>query len=330
MGPEAEVLLHTIETPWADRLMKRLLVLLQLSCALLFLLWAFREIGWEDLKRTLPAVSVAAGVTILSFRLFVYALLGLRLRTLLGGSIPTLLGVASSILCIGCNNILPARLGELCKIGYLRGKTACTAPVLLGAVAMERGMDVFCLLGLALSFGVSMLPVHPVWGLAGIWMLAIAGWIVLWKTDLVAACCRVILPRFLQHWVEEMLVFLGSIRRTGGLYGMAVLSISIWGCNFIHTELLVNMLFTLNLSIQQVGMLCVVLFGSSALFLIPGGYGLMEGAVTGLLLFWGVEKAQALTVALWGRLYYSLVPLVLSAAIVACSSSVSFRQPMHE
>ena len=310
--------------------MKRLLVLLQLACALLFLLWAFREVDWEDLKGTLPAVSVTAGIVILLFRLLVYTLLGLRLRVLSGGGIPALLGVVAAILCIGCNNILPARLGELCKIGYLRGKTSFTAPVLLGAVAVERGMDVFCLLGMALFFGVSMLPVHPVWGGAAIGMLAFAGWIVLWKTNLVRSCCRVVLPRFLQHWAEEMLVFLESIRRKRILSGVAALSIGIWSCNFIHVELLVNMLFSLDLSLQRVGMLCAVLFGSSALFLIPGGYGLMEGAVTGLLLFWGVDTTQALAVALWGRLYYSMLPLLLSAVFVTLSPSVSFRQTMHE
>ncbi len=310
--------------------MKRLLILLQLGCALLFLLWAFREVDWEDLKRTLPAVSVTAGIVILLFRLLVYTLLGLRLHVLSGGGIPALLGVASGILCIGCNNILPARLGELCKIGYLCGKTSFTAPVLLGAVAVERGMDVFCLLGLTLFFGVSMLPVHPFFLGGAIGMLALAGWIVFRKTNLVRACCRVILPRFLQHRAEEMFAFLESIGRKRILSRAAALSIGIWSCNFIHTELLVNMLFPLDISLKQVGMLCAVLFGSSALFLIPGGYGLMEGAVTGLLLFWGVDTTQALAVALWGRLYYSILPLVLSAVLVTLSPSGTFRQTTHE
>lgn len=43
----------------------------------------------------------------------------------------------------------PARLGEICKIGYLRSRAACGIPTLSGAVAIERGMDVFCLLGMA-------------------------------------------------------------------------------------------------------------------------------------------------------------------------------------
>ena len=89
------------------------------------------------------------------------------------------------------------------------------------------------------------------------------------------------------------------------------------------------MLFPLNLPLRETGLLCVVLFGSSALFLVPGGYGLMEGAVTALLLFWGVEKTQALAIALWGRLYYSLVPLTLSSVVVACSSKNTFRYTLQ-
>lgn len=55
----------------------------------------------------------------------------------------------------------------------------------------------------------------------------------------------------------------------------------------------------------------------------------MEGAVTALLLFWGVEKTQALAIALWGRLYYSLVPLTLSSVVVACSSKNTFRYTLQ-
>ena len=114
------------------------------------------------------------------------------------------------------------------------------------------------------------------------------------------------------------------------VFGRAgILSLCIWGCNFIHAELITNMLFPLNLPLRETGLLCVVLFGSSALFLVPGGYGLMEGAVTALLLFWGVEKTQALAIALWGRLYYSLVPLTLSSVVVACSSKNTFRYTLQ-
>lgn len=304
--------------------MKRVLMLVQFGCALLFIGWAVHEISWESLRATLPAVSLAGAGVLLFFRFVVYALLGLRLTVLLQGRIPAVRAAAAAIFCLGCNNILPARMGEICKIGYLRGDAAHSIPALLGTVAVERGLDVLCLLGLAVFFGSAMLPVHPAWTLLGMGAFMGIGWVVLWKTAILHACCRAF-PPFLRCWAEEMLDALAGIRTGGILPKAGILSLCIWGCNFIHAALLVNMLFPLGLSLHEVGILCVVLFGSSALFLIPGGYGLMEGAVTALLLYWGIETAYALAIALWGRLYYSLLPLALSSVIVVCSPSHAFR-----
>ena len=329
MGSASAFLFRAVQTAEPDQVMKRLLMLLQLGCALLFLLWAAHEINWEDLKVTLPAVSLFAVVLLVLFRLVIYVLLGWRLTVLLYGNITLLQGISSAILCIGCNNILPARLGEICKIGFLRSRAACGIPTLSGAVAIERGMDVFCLLGMAVFFGVAVLALPTVWVLLGMGLLLMIGWVLLWKTAFVRSCCRRTLPLFFQQWTEEILDSLVGMKKRKVFGRAGILSLCIWGCNFIHAELITNMLFPLNLPLRETGLLCVVLFGSSALFLVPGGYGLMEGAVTALLLFWGVEKTQALAIALWGRLYYSLVPLTLSSVVVACSSKNTFRYTLQ-
>lgn len=309
--------------------MKRVPVLLQFGCALLFIGWAAREIHWENLRATLPAVSMSGAGLLLFFRFVIYTLLGLRLAVLLQGQIPVARTTAAAILCIGCNNILPGRMGELCKIGYLRGGTTLTVPALLGTVTVERGMDVLCLLCLAVLFGSTSLAVHPAWTLLGMGGLIGMGWVLLWKTEFIRTCCRVV-PLFPRRWTEELADALAGLRAGRTLPKAGVLSLCIWACNFIHAGLLANVLFPLDLSPRETGILCVVLFGSSALFLIPGGYGLMEGAVTALLLYWGVEKTQALALALWGRLYYSLLPLALSSAIAVRFPSNTFPKAQRQ
>lgn len=71
MGSASAFLFRAVQTAEPDQVMKRLLMLLQLGCALLFLLWAAHEINWEDLKVTLPAVSLFAVVLLVLFRLVI-------------------------------------------------------------------------------------------------------------------------------------------------------------------------------------------------------------------------------------------------------------------
>ena len=88
-------------------------------------------------------------------------------------------------------------------------------------------------------------------------------------------------------------------------------------------------LMGLGLSWLEIGLLCVVIFFSSALLLAPGGVGVMEASVITVLCLLDVTMEQAVSTAVFARIFYSF-PSALGAVCVCLGTRRSFFASVQE
>lgn len=137
--------------------MKPVLFFIQASLVALCFWWLSRDVDWPVALEHCAKVNPTMLIVIFVQRFTPYAFLGLRLSTLFTGRVSPWTGFKASVLCVGCNAVLPARMGELVKIVWLRACGAISYSTLCGGVFLERLLDVSTLLCLALVFALPQL-----------------------------------------------------------------------------------------------------------------------------------------------------------------------------
>lgn len=247
-----------------------------------------------------------------------YAFLGLRLSTLFTGRVSPWTGFKASVLCVGCNAVLPARMGELVKIVWLRACGAISYSTLCGGVFLERLLDVSTLLCLALVFALPQLNKTVVLtlaaGVGGLWITLL---LLAHPRGFARRCLATMpLPTRVRGWALHLCAYLEKCVRSKIFFRALLGTALVWSMNYAHVALLANGLLDLHLTWDELGLLCVTLFFSSALMLAPGGVGLMEVAVVMVLSLMHVDKSLALSTALFARLFYSVPPLLGAAAVI--------------
>jgi hypothetical protein len=126
------------------------LALAGLAVSALFVWLTFRRVEWAAVRTELASLPVWAFGAALALKTLAFGCMAERSRVLLGPLHPP--GFAtlyrSHLLAFVGNNLLPLRAGEVLRIGYLAGRSGMPAAGCLSAVALERALDLLCLLGL--------------------------------------------------------------------------------------------------------------------------------------------------------------------------------------
>lgn len=303
--------------------MNRLIHCTQLILFVAICWWLAEFIPWAEALQQCALVSIPMLMCVLVQRYLPYVMLGGRLSKLLPHRLNTWSGFQVSVLCVGCNSILPARMGEIVKIIWLQRHTGKQYATVFGIVFLERLLDVTILLFLVGLFAIQYIRVWLVICMlicvVAFWMLTIllathqgiGERILQWK----------LLPPKLHPWLESLFTALHEIWAERLLFKAIGVTALVWAMNYIHVGLLANGLMHLQLSWEELGLLCSVLFFSSALLLVPGGIGTMEAAVLMVLQMFGVEAAMAAATALFARIFYTLPPLLGAVAVLIGSDN---------
>lgn len=205
----------------------------------------------------------------------------------------------SVVLCLGLNNILPAKLGELAKVFYLRKTCGIPTGQGLGIVFWERFSDLNAVLligavaALCLNQDLILLPLLVVVG--GIWAFLAVFWL----------CPELV--RKMVHWLpSDRLRKVGldaldnlragmNLRFFAALSGLTVLA---WISYSSFVLLFLWLVGKFSLTFLQ----CIVVFVISTLGMslpsTPGALGVYEAAIVLSLGWFGVGKEQALAAAL--------------------------------
>jgi glycosyltransferase 2 family protein len=284
--------------------------LLLLGAAATYAVWGIDLRGLLHSFQTYPLSSMlcAAWVSLLA-----YAILALRIRWMVTHAPPLRICLASVFLCLGANNLFPARAGELMKAIYLSRRLALPLPQTLGFIFWERLFDLTLLLSLG-AFALPGLDVKQSLMLSGSVILAVWGGLLLLRLypkvflklagKIPFARLTSFLERLYQHAVADITPrWLGKVALATGLVWLAyagINAVSLLG------------VARLPLSLEQVIAVCVIGALGVAVPASPGGLGMYEAAVVFALAWFGVPKAPALGIAFFMHAL-TLIPTSLAA-----------------
>ena len=281
-------------------------------CVGVLLLWL--AVLQVDMEGAASALSQARPLPMLVSIVMYWLAIGLRTvrwRTLLSGCVSLTLGQVGQCLIIGyaINNILPARLGELFRVDFVRRQYGVARSAALGSIVVERLADgiiviTLLVLGLVLSdlkSEHSALVTAAQMAAVGTGGLLIGLYLILKK--------RHWLPvRF--RWLSERLKILtGAITAVGWLQllQVAILSAAVWALEAFSVWLIIYA-FGVGLTFAE---LCLV-FGSAALSTLipsaPGYLGSLQAAFVlsfsalGMATLIGLLSATATQLLLFGSI----------------------------
>lgn len=294
----------------------RLFLLAQWAVSLAALAYALYGVDaatlWEAVQDyTLPGMLVAAVVMALD-----YACMGLRLRWLLPPGTGYGLSLQAVLLCVGYNNLLPAKAGDALKVLFLSRKLGCSVLQTGSVVLWERLLDVLsllCVAVLAYALGHTgqrlLLPFALLLAGAGMFFL-----LRHWSTWFHAAYARFFPGRLASLCSRLHSSLVDEVSLPWVVRGMAC-SLLIWTCYFASFWtvfcLVAEMDLTLLQALSVFAMTCLGMAVPSS----PGGLGVFEGAVVLGLSWCGVERSEALGAALFLHALH-FIPQVLAAVII--------------
>ena len=301
--------------------MKQAIYIFQGILVAAFLWWLSSRVAWDALLE--QSMKVPLDVLLLVFvqRYAPYMVLGMRLSVLIP-SVSMGQGFKASVLCVACNTLIPARMGELLKIFWLQGISTLKASFILSSIVVERLLDVSALLCLSLYFALSHLSSVVIVLLS---IVVVTAWVSLWFVITYESRVVAWMRRYMgQHgWAQRVIALcsllchaIRQVLQARVLCKSVLLTIFMWSMNYLHVYLLCNVLMELHLTWAQTGLICVALFFSSALLLAPGGVGAMETALVVSLELMGVNTMQAMSTALFARIFYSVPPLLGALGIL--------------
>ena len=229
------------------------------------------------------------------------------------------------------NCVVPAKLGDLYRAYLAKLWVGISWTRNVGTILAERLVDILVLSLLLPATG--FIVFHDRLGQVSMILalgsgLAVVGLIALLLMKTMSHRIRRLIPeRFVQKYVSFEEGTLHSFRR---LPAVLALTLLIW---FLEGGRLQLVFASLGLHISGVPLAPMLFFalGTAVLTTVPftpGGLGLVEGGILGLLIYLGIPKADAAAVVLVDRLlsYYSVA--VFGFVVYLLSKRSHFRHPV--
>jgi hypothetical protein len=298
---------------WAGRLLRLVLVAVCLG-------YAFWNVDPGTLLATLAGVDPLRVLLVTLFTALGYLALAVRLRLLSHQRLPLRTGLAASLVCLGVNNLLPAKLGEVAKALYLRQRGAMPLGEAAVIVGWERFFDLNVLVLMALAGAYPYL--HDTL-LVPVALALVAAWGVAWGvlrfgTPVRAAIARLPWARA-RAFLYDVHEHLDTRMVRGILVTCALLSALVWLLYAAGSWLVLAWVFDLGLTAGQVLVVFVVAASGMAVPSSPGALGVYEAAVVLALGWFGVAPEQALAAALVMHAIQYLPTTLLALAVLARS-----------
>ena len=289
------------------------------------LAFAFWKVDPARLGLALSGVSVTKLVLALAFSLSIYLTQGLRLRLLSGASLSLARGVAASILCMGINCLLPAKLGEAAKVLYLGRNGRLGTGTSLALVFWERfgDLNAMALLGLAalpfLGHGPEtfLLP-----GIVGLLWLAV--FLVRRRPAPITSLLGKIPMAMLRRPLLDALDRLCQSNGPRFYFELTLSTMLTVLASYTMTYALVAGVAGIPVTPQELLVVFVISSLGSAVPAAPAGLGVYEASMILSLGWFGAAPEQALTAALALRAVLH-IPAIMAALVLAARSGLRLR-----
>lgn len=261
----------------------------------------------------------AGGPLLLSLllSLLAYLALGVRLHFLMAERPGVRVATAASLVALGVNNLVPAKLGEVAKVLYLHRHVGGSMTRLLGLVFWERFADLNAVLLLGVVtlalLGMEMALTLPLLLVVGVWC-ALA--VLRGLPGVVKSVVAVLPGQPLRALVAQLAESIrGGLGATGAVRGLGAGTLALWF--FYAASTVVVLLHVAELDIGLAAALAV--FSVAALGMAvpaaPGGLGVFEAAMVASLGWFDVPRNDALAAALVAHML-QFVPTTLAGVAI--------------
>lgn len=302
---------------------RTLLTALQWCVSLGALAYALAGVDASALWHAVRGYAPAAMLAVLGVAALDYACMGCRLHDLLPRGVSYRRSLLAVILCVGYNNILPAKAGDAVKVVYLTKTTGHSLLTIGSVVLWERLLDVLALVCAALlAYALTdvehrlVLPVMSLAGGVGLFY-ALRRWSPFFHT----AYARFLPGRLASLCAQLHAEAIDNISVAWVARGFAW-SLLIWSCYFASFAVSLRLVADLALTFPQMLAVFAVTCLGMAVPSSPGGLGVFEGAMVLSLSWFGVERNEALGIALFVHAVH-FIPLAVAA--VALNGRGHFR-----
>ncbi len=288
----------------------------------IFLALALANVKFDQLQDAFTQADYRLVLFASCFTLAGYAFRTARWRQLLVPSQPVPLARLFPILVIGfaLNNLLPGRPGELLRAHALGKRENMSRILGFGTVVLERVADGITLIATLLIAFLAFrlfnleLPILAEWiALVAFVLFAVAQAAMLFLLKRESLALRVFkqftrsrsVPRGIAARLERMLgsfvLGLHSLHSTRDVVAIAVLSLAVWGCEFISYFVMLTAFHALPaLTLRPVAAAFMMVLINLGIMIpaAPGGLGPYEAAGVFALGAFGVNETSAASVAL--------------------------------
>lgn len=217
------------------------------------------------------------------------------------------------------NMILPAKMGEVSRLVYLRNVYGYPINYGVGAMVVERGADLFMVACfLAIGAGVATGNSALQWGAVAT-VSAMVGTVFAIKRDKGKNFMRWLgkLPfRFIRIYSRKIVRLI--VRDIGGdrIVQVLLYTTALRGVYFMTVGFFLNGVASLDLSVAQMFVVYLVSSIAFAIPLAPGGAGTFHAGMVMAMGWYGVGKEEALAIAIVFHLLLNLVPVSVALGIV--------------
>lgn len=275
-----------------------------------------RGLDYGALAAAFRTVAPAAVGAVLCVFVVDYVTMGVRLRFISGRRLTLLGAVNACALCNGLNVFLPARMGEVAKVMYLRRVGGIHAGSGTGMVFWERFSDlnmllVFTLVAAWLNGMLHVaLPVAVV--VVGVWGVLV---VLFFFPAARTLCLKILYFERLRLFVSETLGQLRSGFQGRFFVTLMLLTLLPWALHWAQHVLLLRWVSAIDLSLSQTLLVFAISAGGFAIPSSPGNVGVYEAVVVAGLALFGVTREEALVFALIAHMTFH-IPLAIYAAIL--------------
>jgi hypothetical protein len=310
-----------------------------ISAALVW--YAFRKTPFSEVWGIIAAVRVAPVILAVVLATVPFALRVPRWKLLLrhddGRPIATLPMWRAVAMGFAANNVLPLRAGEILRVAAISRLAPVSFAAALSSVAVERvidGLVAVSLLGLGLvsshlETSSGMGAKAETIGIACL-VVIVAAIAAAWRREDAIRLMTRLLPsgRFatrLTEFADHVLRGLSALRDPRRAVPVILWSVAIWMVNGAAFYVMFKAFgfdvpFAGALVVQGAAMIGIAVPST------PGFVGVLETAIYGALLLYGVDQAHGLA---YGILYHvtTFVPITLLGAFAAINTGTKFRTP---
>ncbi|MFA6144202.1 MAG: lysylphosphatidylglycerol synthase transmembrane domain-containing protein [Sulfurimonas sp.] len=217
------------------------------------------------------------------------------------------------------NVILPAKLGEVSRLIYLRNLYNYPINYGVSSMVIERSADLFmiaCFLaaGAGIASGSVILQVSSV--LFAIVMVGIIFAMKIGKGKLLRSFLQRIPIRFIRIYSQKIVRLIVrdlGIKRTLWVLGYTLF---LRGIYFFTVAFFINQVASFDLSLGELFVIYLVSSIAFAIPLAPGGAGTFHAGMVMAMGWYGVMKEEALAIAIVFHLLINLVPIFLALIII--------------